>query len=29
MRHFEEAVNKVKKQRDTRPEETVALSYYK
>ncbi len=29
MRHFEEAVSKVKKQRDTRPEENVALSYYK
>ena len=29
MRHFEEAVNKVKKQRNTRPEENTVLSYYK
>ena len=29
MRHFEEAVNKVKKQRNTRPEEKAVLSYYR
>jgi transitional endoplasmic reticulum ATPase len=29
MRHFEEAVKKIKMQRDTRPKETLALSHYR
>jgi transitional endoplasmic reticulum ATPase len=29
MRHFEEAVRKIKTQRDTRPKETLALSHYR
>ena len=29
MHHFEDAVKKIKTQRDTRPKETVALSYYR
>lgn len=29
MHHFEDAVKKIKTQRDTRPKETLALSYYR
>jgi transitional endoplasmic reticulum ATPase len=29
MRHFEEAVRKIKAQRDTKPKETIALSHYR
>jgi transitional endoplasmic reticulum ATPase len=29
MRHFEEAVKKIRTQRNTKPKEALALSYYK